>query len=107
MRAMLDNPEMLQRMMDPANMQAIMQMQQAMQQLQGSGLMPSGIPGMPPPVRSPPPPPPRHVIGSQCLGVCTHCDPITCLACFTLPTARRAVLSLVLLCFCGGGGGGL
>eukprot|EP01049_Picozoa_sp_SAG25_P025191 SAG25_NODE_11813_length_294_cov_1.066667_1_plen_86_part_01 len=29
-------------------------------------------------------PPPRHVIGSQCLGVCTHCDPITCLACVVL-----------------------
>jgi hypothetical protein len=63
MRAMLDNPEMLQRMMDPANMQAIMQMQQAMQQLQGSGLMPSGIPGMPPPVRSPPPPPQDTLLG--------------------------------------------
>ena len=32
--------------MDPANMQAMMQMQQAMQQLQSSGMMPAGaMPG--------------------------------------------------------------
>jgi hypothetical protein len=30
-----------------------------------------------------------RVLLGQCLGACTHCDPITCLACFTLPTARR------------------
>ena len=33
--------------MDPANMQAMMQMQQAMQQLQGSGMLPAGtMPGL-------------------------------------------------------------
>ena len=33
--------------MDPANMQAMMQMQQAMQQLQSSGMMPAGaMPGL-------------------------------------------------------------
>lgn len=33
--------------MDPANMQAMVQMQQAMQQLQSSGMMPAGaMPGL-------------------------------------------------------------
>jgi hypothetical protein len=42
---------MVRRSMDPANIQAMMQMQQAMQQLQASGLMPpqaaAGMPGFP------------------------------------------------------------
>lgn len=44
-RAMLANPEFLRQMSNPANIQASMQMQQAMQQLQSSGLMPP-MPGM-------------------------------------------------------------
>lgn len=38
----MSDPDMLRRSLDPANIQAMMQMQQAMQQLQGSGLMPPG-----------------------------------------------------------------
>lgn len=45
-RAAMSDPEMLRRSLDPANIQAMMQMQQAMQQLQSSGLMPPG-PGGP------------------------------------------------------------
>jgi ubiquilin len=37
-RAQLANPEMMRQMLDPANMQAIIQMQQTMQQLQGNPL---------------------------------------------------------------------
>lgn len=37
---MFSNPDTLRRMMDPSNMQAMMQLQQSMQQLQSSGLMP-------------------------------------------------------------------
>jgi ubiquilin len=47
LRAMLSNPEQMRQMMNPANLQAMMQMQQSMQTLQGSGLMPQGG-GMPP-----------------------------------------------------------
>ncbi|KAK9906810.1 hypothetical protein WJX75_008440 [Coccomyxa subellipsoidea] len=46
LRAAISDPEMLRRSMDPANIQAMVQMQQAMQQLQSSGLMPPG-PGGP------------------------------------------------------------
>ncbi|CAL5227682.1 g10690 [Coccomyxa viridis] len=46
MREQLMNPETIRRAMDPANMQAMLQMQQAMQQLQSSGMMPAGaMPG--------------------------------------------------------------
>ncbi len=46
MRAMLTNPEFLRRMSDPATMQAMQQMQQSMQTLQGAGLFPMlGAPG--------------------------------------------------------------
>jgi hypothetical protein len=45
-RAAISDPEMLRRSLDPANIQAMVQMQQAMQQLQSSGLMPPG-PGGP------------------------------------------------------------
>ena len=38
----MSNPEQLRQMLNPQNMQAMMQMQQAMQQLQGSGLMGPG-----------------------------------------------------------------
>lgn len=41
-RQAMSDPEMLRRTLDPANIQAIVQMQQAMQQLQRSGLMPPG-----------------------------------------------------------------
>ena len=44
--AMLNNPEMLRQMMNPANMQAMLQMQQAMGQLQASGIMPQTPAGM-------------------------------------------------------------
>ena len=44
-RETLSNPAALERALDPANMRAMVQMQQAMQQLSGSGLMP----GMPAP----------------------------------------------------------
>lgn len=37
MRAMLTNPEVLQQLSNPSNMQAMMQMQQAMQTLQNNG----------------------------------------------------------------------
>ena len=41
------NPDMLRRAMEPANISAMMQMQQAMQQLQSSGMMPPGaMPGL-------------------------------------------------------------
>ena len=36
----MNNPESLRQMLSPENMQAMMQMQQAMQQLQGTGLVP-------------------------------------------------------------------
>ena len=39
-REMLQNPEVLRRSLDPANVQAMLQMQQAMQQLQSSGFAP-------------------------------------------------------------------
>jgi ubiquilin len=39
MREALNNPDLIRQMMDPANVQAMMQMQQAMQQLQSSGLL--------------------------------------------------------------------
>merc|ERR1719237_1120942 len=39
MRQVLNDPNFLRQMADPANIQAMMQMQQAMQQLRGSGLM--------------------------------------------------------------------
>ena len=43
------NPDMLRRAMEPANISAMMQMQQAMQQLQSSGMMPAGaMPGLNP-----------------------------------------------------------
>jgi ubiquilin len=48
MLQMLSDPETLRRMSDPANIQAMMQMQQAMQTLQGSGMLPpGGLGGMP------------------------------------------------------------
>lgn len=41
-------PQMMRQMADPQNMQAIAQMQSAMQQLQRAGIIPpGGIPGMP------------------------------------------------------------
>jgi hypothetical protein len=40
-RQALSDPEYVRRSLDPANVQAIVQMQQAMQQLQSSGLMPA------------------------------------------------------------------
>ncbi|CAK0751892.1 hypothetical protein CVIRNUC_002103 [Coccomyxa viridis] len=47
MRENLMNPDMLRRAMEPANISAMMQMQQAMQQLQSSGMMPPGaMPGL-------------------------------------------------------------
>jgi len=42
----LQNPEMLQRMFDPQNFQAMMQLEQAMQQLENSGLFPRMRPSM-------------------------------------------------------------
>jgi len=47
-RAMMSDPNFLQQAMNPANMQAMMNMQQSMQQLQSSGLMPGmgGLGGM-------------------------------------------------------------
>ena len=36
----MNNPDSLRQMLSPENMQAMMQMQQAMQQLQGTGLVP-------------------------------------------------------------------
>eukprot|EP01119_Soliformovum_irregulare_P003867 TRINITY_DN14915_c0_g1_i1.p1 TRINITY_DN14915_c0_g1~~TRINITY_DN14915_c0_g1_i1.p1 ORF type:complete len:495 (-),score=109.43 TRINITY_DN14915_c0_g1_i1:61-1545(-) len=46
LRNMFSNPEVIRQMANPANMNAIMQMQQAMQQLQSSGLIPPSM-GMP------------------------------------------------------------
>lgn len=37
----MSNPESLRQMLSPENMQAVLQMQQAMQRLQGTGLVPS------------------------------------------------------------------
>ncbi|ETI46074.1 hypothetical protein F441_09458 [Phytophthora nicotianae CJ01A1] len=45
MRQMMSNPEFLRQAMNPQNMQAMMQMQNAMNQLRGSGLIP-GLEGM-------------------------------------------------------------
>ncbi|CAL8462374.1 g1907 [Coccomyxa elongata] len=45
LRAAMSDPETLRRSLDPANIQAMLQMQQAMQQLQASGLMPPGAGG--------------------------------------------------------------
>jgi hypothetical protein len=46
-RESLMNPETLRRAMEPQNVQAMLQMQQAMQQLQSSGVMPAGsMPGL-------------------------------------------------------------
>jgi len=49
LRSMLTNPDMIRQMTDPNNLQAIMQMQQSMQQLQRSGMLPAGLgfPAMP------------------------------------------------------------
>ena len=45
---MLGNPELLRRSLDPANLQAMLQMQQAMAQLQSSGFTPGlGAAGQP------------------------------------------------------------
>ena len=41
----MNNPESLRQMLSPENMQAMVQMQQAMQQLQGTGLVPPGAGG--------------------------------------------------------------
>lgn len=47
-REMMANPQLMQQMLDPANMQAMMQMQQAMAQLSGAGLLGPGMnPQMP------------------------------------------------------------
>jgi ubiquilin len=48
LQSVLSDPETLRRMADPANLQAMMQLQQSMQQLQRSGLAPAGGLGMPP-----------------------------------------------------------
>jgi ubiquilin len=48
MAQMLQNPELMRQMADPANMQAMMQMRQAMGQLQGTGLMPPSCAPAPP-----------------------------------------------------------
>lgn len=40
-------PTFMRQMADPQNMQAIAQMQSAMQQLQRAGILPPGMPGMP------------------------------------------------------------
>lgn len=42
-REMMSNPEFLRAAMNPQNIQAMMQMQQAMNQLRGSGLMPGFV----------------------------------------------------------------
>lgn len=61
LQALMSDPETLRRMADPANLQAMMQMQQSMQQLQRSGLMPPmggfGAPQMPLGMGLFPPPP--------------------------------------------------
>ncbi len=44
-REVMNDPEQMRQMLDPQNMQAKMQMQQAMQQLQGTGLIPPGAAG--------------------------------------------------------------
>lgn len=46
LQSVLTDPETLRRMADPANLQAMIQLQQSMQQLQRSGLVPQ-MPGMP------------------------------------------------------------
>ena len=43
----MNNPEAMRAAMNPENLQAVMQMQQAMQRLQGTGLMPQGAGAMP------------------------------------------------------------
>jgi len=43
MRQMMANPEFLRQAMNPQNLQAMMQMQSAMNQLRGSGLMPGYV----------------------------------------------------------------
>lgn len=48
LQSMLSDPETIRRMTDPANLQAMIQLQQSMQQLQRSGLAPVGGLGMPP-----------------------------------------------------------
>lgn len=58
-RALLSNPEMLRQVMNPANMQAMLQMQQSMTQLQQAGLIPpvqgmGGLPGFGPSFGAPP-----------------------------------------------------
>jgi ubiquilin len=73
LQAAFSDPETLRRMADPANLQAMMQMQQSMQQLQRSGLvppggglgMPMGAPGMFPMFPGTPavPPAPNTTIG--------------------------------------------
>jgi ubiquilin len=65
MSQMMQDPEYMRRLMEPANMQAMMQLQQAMQQLQRGGVFPEGtvpsfpMPGMPamPSAGAFPPPP--------------------------------------------------
>ena len=59
-RQALSDPETVRRSMDPANIQAMLQMQAAMQQLQASGLMPADaaagmMPGMMPGLGGVPP----------------------------------------------------
>ena len=39
-RELMNNPDAMRQMLNPENMQAMMQMQQAMQRLQGTGLVP-------------------------------------------------------------------
>ncbi len=46
-REVMSNPEQMRQMLNPQNMQAMIQMQQAVQQLQGSGLVPPGAGGLP------------------------------------------------------------
>ena len=41
----MNNPESMRQMLSPENMQAMVQMQQAMQQLQGTGLVPPAAGG--------------------------------------------------------------
>lgn len=42
--SLMSNPQLMEQMLNPANLQAMAQMQTAMQQLQNSGLMPNGMP---------------------------------------------------------------
>merc|ERR1719296_321993 len=51
--AMFSNPDTMREMMNPNNLRAMMQIQQGMQSLQGSGLM-NNLPGMPPMPNMPP-----------------------------------------------------